>query len=317
MLLRTSSSVLGAMILSLGLAACGDNISPDQTTPDATPRPDAPETDAPAPGLEVTFVEGGNFIAPESARWDSVNQVWYVSNFGEPFGAPPEELQPGWIARLEADGTVREEQWVANLGSPVGMAILDGNLYVADGGSILVIDIATGTVSDTILITGAMFLNDVAAGNGKIYVSDTFGNAIHEITPGQPPVLLVEGPELDFPNGLYVRENELVIAALGDLNDETNLGSLMTYSFDTGELTPIGTLEGRLDGVEVDGEDLLVTDFTGKLYRVDATGASELIADLVTDHGFMSTADLGWDPDRRMIAMPDLLGNQVGTFTIP
>jgi hypothetical protein len=313
MLSRTSSSALCAMILSLGLslalAACGgddDNMSPDAANDATTP-------DAPPTGLQVSFVQNGNFVGPESARWDSTNYVWYVSNLGEAFGAAD---QPGWITRLNADGTVADEKWVAELGTPVGMALLDNSLYVADSGSILAIDVASREVSEPIAVPGAAFLNDVAVGNGKIYVSDTFGNKIYELTPGEQPVVLVEGAQLDFPNGLYVRGNELIIAALGDLDDDNNPGSLMTYSLETGELTALGTLEGRLDGVEADGQDLLVTDFTGKLYRVKPTGEYDLIADLVTDHGFTSTADLGWDSARRMIVMPDLSGNQVGTFSI-
>lgn len=301
-----------ALLAGLALTACGDDGNDNNLTPDATvdapPQPDAPQ------GLQISLVEGGNFMGPESARWDSGNEVWYVSNFGEAFMAAD---QPGWIARLGADGTLMDEQWVADLGTPVGMAILDGSLYVADSGSIVVIELATGQVSDTIAVPNAMFLNDVAAGNGQIYISDTFANIIYSLTPGGQPEVLVEGANLDFPNGLYVRGNELIIGALGDLNDDNNLGSLLTYSFDTGEVTALGTLEGRLDGVEADGQDLLVTDFTGKLYRVTAAGDDELIADLAADYGFTSAADLGWDPARRMIAMPDLSGNQVGTFTIP
>jgi YVTN family beta-propeller protein len=312
MLSRTSSRALCAMILSLGLAACGDDDN-NNMNPDAAINPDAP-IDAPPDGLQVTWVQDGNFMGPESARWDSANQFWYVSNLGEAFGA---EDQPGWITRLNADGTVADEKWVADLGTPVGMAILGGSLYVADSGSILVIDIATAEVTDTIAVPGAAFLNDVAAGNGKIYVSDTFGNKIYELTPGEEPVVLIDSAELDFPNGLYVRGNELVIAALGDLDDDNNLGSLMTLSLETSEITALGTLEGRFDGVEADGQDLLVTDFSGKLYRIKPTGDYDLIVDLVADHGFMSTADLGWDSARRMVVMPDLSGHQVGTFTIP
>jgi hypothetical protein len=305
MRVRTTSRALCATILSLGLglAACGDDGNTD------------PEPDAPPNGLQVTLVQGGNFAGPESARWDSANNVWYVSNLGEAFGA---EDQPGWITRLNADGTVADEKWIADLGTPVGMAILGGSLYVADSNAIKIIDIATATVTETINVPGAAFLNDVAAGNGKIYVSDTFGNKIYEFTPGeQAAQLLVEGAELDFPNGLYVRQNELVIAALGEFGNDNDLGSLMTYAFDGGEITPLGTLEGRFDGVEADGQDLLITDFTGKLYSVKSTGEYTLIVDLVADHGFMSAADLGWDPARRMVVMPDLSGFQVGIFTIP
>ena len=33
-------------------------------------------------------VTGGDFVAPENAFWDAQRNVWYVSDFGEPMGAP-------------------------------------------------------------------------------------------------------------------------------------------------------------------------------------------------------------------------------------
>ena len=41
-------------------------------------------------------------------------------------------------------------------------------------------------------VPGAMFLNDVSAANGQIYVTDTAGDAIYSYTPGGQPELLVQ-----------------------------------------------------------------------------------------------------------------------------
>lgn len=290
------------MILAVALVTgCGDD-GDDGGAADA------------AVGLQVTFIEGATFDGPESVRWDATNQVWYVSNFGEAFMEPNE---PGWITRIAADGTVMEDQWATGLSTPLGMAIVDGTLYVADSSSLVAINTADGMITDTIAVPVAVFLNDVTAYNGTVYVSDTVGNAIYSYTPGGAVEIVVQDAALDGPNGLYVGDGYIVIAAAGDFNDLQDSGSFLHYDMASGEITALSDLVGTLDGLAKDGDDYLVTDFAGAMYRIMPDGSYETLIEDAAELGFMSTADFDWDPVTRTVAIPDLSGNQVGVFTLP
>jgi hypothetical protein len=72
------------------------------------------------------------------------------------------------------------------------------------------------------------------------------------------------------------------------------------------------------NGLAFAGDALLVTDFYGQLYRFPLDGApATLVRDFALVDGFMSTADLGFDPATRVAGVPDLAGNAVGFFTVP
>ena len=275
---------------------------------------DAGATDA-RRSLRVEWVANANLVSPESAVWDSTNQVWYISNIGQPLVGPS---QPGFITRLDADGTVMDPNpWVSGLGDPKGMAILGGELYVADNQSVVVIDIAGGTVDRTVQITGSLFLNDVAAGPAEVYISDTQGNAIYRLQPDDQFAVFVQDDKLDSPNGIVVEQDRLVVASVGPFAEPNTLAPLQEVALDDQEVTRIGTLEGKLDGIEPFAGGYLVTDFRGQVYQVAADGSHSLLIDLMFEHSLLSTADLGFDPVRQMAMIPDLSASAAVYFTIP
>ncbi|AGP34290.1 hypothetical protein [Sorangium cellulosum] len=50
-----------------------------------------------------------------------------------------------------------------------------------------------------------------------------------------------------------------------------------------------------------------MSDWTsGKVFRVSADGTWTVAYDLAADHGVASAADIGFDPERRILCVPDL-----------
>ncbi len=283
--------------LALSVAACGD------------------DDDYEAELFELS----GSFAGPESAHWDPIGQVWYVANFGQNLdlsGATPDE--PAYVSRLNADGTVLDAKFVEISGDLLGLAVLDGTLYVAHGVDMLAVDIATRAVSTVTFPEGVAFLNDVATGNGAVWISDSVANVIYRYVPGGSPEVFSQDPLLAAPNGIYVDGANLIVGTLGSFPPDPNLpGALFSVS-QNGAATRIGDLYGALDGVEKLGQDYLVSDFNGQLYLVDSVdGSFDLLLDAVAEpYGLQSTADIGLDPETQTVLIPDLAGNKAYFFDL-
>jgi len=258
----------------------------------------------------VTTVAG--FQAPESAYWHAASQSWFVSNVA---GSPTEKDGKGWITRLDANGKRTKERWVDGLNAPKGIRINGRTLYVADIDELVVVDTTRAKVKARLKAPGATFLNDVAIGRGgEVYVSDTMTNAIYRCRSDRVCEVFVKTEKLEGPNGLLVEGNRLVVAAWGIITDPATFGTktpghLLQVDLGTKEITPIGDGQpvGNLDGLEKDGADYLVTDWVaGKLLRISKSGTVTVLKD-----GFKNSADLGYDPARRLVAVPEMGGGKV------
>ena len=64
-------------------------------------------------------------------------------------------------------------------------------------------------------MTARKFLNDVAVGaDGTVYVSDMMASKIYAIKDGKASVF-AEGEQLEYPNGLFVEGERLVVGGWG------------------------------------------------------------------------------------------------------
>lgn len=265
---------------------------------------DTSTTGGGAPFTVELITEG--FSAPESAHFHADSATWFVSNIAGESGAPD---GVGWISRLDRDGAVLEQQWVADLDSPAGIASDADHLYVADINRVHVFDIATAMEVDTLEVETAAFLNDPAlAPDGTLYVSDSFGQAVYALAPDQAPSMVVQDEALEFPNGLLWREGRILIGSIGPFTDFEADGPLHWLDVDAGELEVVPDVRGKFDGLVDGGEGVWMTDFRGSLIW-SQDGALE-VHDL-TAHGLMSSADLGYDAAQSTLVVPDLIGNQV------
>jgi hypothetical protein len=252
------------------------------------------------------------FTAPESAYFHQPSQTWFVSN---PAGQEPGD---GYVSRLTADGEWLVPRLIDGLDDPKGIRSDGETLYVADNTRLIALNLTDGGLT-SIDAPGALFMNDPAVDpvTGDVYASDIFANAIFRFRNGAAEIFK-QGPELESPNGLLVEGRSLLVASLGPDPDPVTFqtsapGRLSRLDLDTRTLTPLTDRLGALDGLERYGKDLLVSDFFVGVYRVSPDGAATKIFDNATE-GFASSADIGFDPVRRRLAIPDLFQSRVGLY---
>ncbi|HYR10326.1 MAG TPA: SMP-30/gluconolactonase/LRE family protein [Longimicrobium sp.] len=301
---------LRSIILLCALAACGTA--------------EARDTSAGARKLHV--IQGFGF--PESVRYDSAQDVYFVSNM-----AGPGSLKDGngYIVRVAAGDLRRPEVLIeggkngVTLDAPKGMALHGDTLWVADIEVLRGFHRRTGAPLAAIDLRphGAVLLNDVAVGpDGSLHVTDTGiamtdkgvmyrgGDKVFVIGPERRVSLLAEGRDLGRPNGITWDPDgkRWIIVSFHPFRSEV-------YAVKPGQNVPRGEERrtvlarglGKFDGVErlADGR-LLVTCWTDSSLHVIGGGRDErIIRDL------WQPADLGVDTRRQRVAIPLVLQGRV------
>ena len=236
----------------------------------------------------------------------------FLSQGGQ--GGGDEKDGDGWISKLTMEGEIVTDKWVTGFNSPKGLRSHDGTLWVSDIDRIVAIDIEQGAIAEEVQIADAKFLNDLACGpDGAVYVVDMVSSRIYQYLDGQLSVL-IEGEEIEHPNGLLVHEGKLYMAGWGrNFNLDGFItdpkGRLQAIDLETKEITVI-TPEptGNLDGVESDGHGgFLATDWkTGDLFHIKPDGSSELILEFPK-----GAADQAYLPHRHLLILPESLENKL------
>lgn len=295
-----------AVTLSMALAACGGG------TPTTESEPAAPAQAAPA-GLTAGWTATEGIATPESVFYDAASGAIFASQID---GAPDGRDGNGRIARLNADGSVANANFVTGLNAPKGLRVCDGTLWTADIDEVIAIDAATGAIQNRTRIDGAMFLNDVACAGATAYVTDMMANKIYSVTNGAATVA-AEG-DLSFPNGLLVDGNTLIVGSWGsqpraDFTTEVP-GHIYRYDLQTKQKTNVTQQPlGNIDGLESDGRGgFIATDYVaGKLYHVGADGAVKELRQFMP-----GAADIGYDATSRIVLVPHMNENQVAAYDI-
>lgn len=237
----------------------------------------------------------------------------FISNVA---GESDERNGKGYIARLSADGEMREQRWATGLNAPKGMAVVGDRLFVADLERLVIIDADTGELLEE-LTPGAKMLNDVTADDqGRVYVSDLAGNAIYRYTDGTLGAWL-ETSDLGHPNGLEITDDVMLVASWGyPLRDDMTTeapGTLYQIDMSSGQMTPVpGTLElGNLDGVLRHGDEIWLSDFmSGDLYRTRPGAQPEAVG--TYSRGL---ADISKEGD--VMFLPLMMENEVRALRLP
>ncbi|MGH7471908.1 MAG: SMP-30/gluconolactonase/LRE family protein [Longimicrobiales bacterium] len=292
---------LGLSALLLGAAACG--------------RADAPPTQAADTTAAVLpdSISVAGFSTPESVLYDDVADVYLVSNInGEPLGRDDN----GFISRVAPDGTVQQLKWIdgaaaeVTLNAPKGMAIIGDTLFVSDIDSVRAFSRTTGAMLGARAVPGSTFLNDLAAGGGVLYVSDSglkpdFSSsgtdAVYRFE-GNRAVVVVRDTALKGPNGLVVGPNGVTIVPFG-------AKTIMRVAAAGGAIMPVATLTfGQLDGVvhTPDGGLLVSSWETKTVYHIDAQGQAHPVVQNVE-----SPADIGFDTRRNRVLIPSFMKNTI------
>jgi hypothetical protein len=300
-------------------AACGGRDRP--AAADST----AAAADSAATGAPGDSARLEGFENPESAKYDSELDVWYVSNVN---GSPDAKDGNGYISRLKGDGTMDSLKFIAGgvngvtLNAPKGMALQGDTLWVADIQSLRGLNRRTGVLVANIDLKGSKFLNDVALGPDGLYITDTGieGGAsgmkhtgpdrIYRVGPGRQASVALQSDSLAGPNGITwdgTRQRFIIVPFAGNV----------VHSWAPGAKTVVpvaGTTKGQLDGVELlDRNRLLMTSWTdSSLFILDQAGTSTPVAG-----GLPSPADIGIDTKRNRVAVPLLLENRVEFRVLP
>lgn len=241
---------------------------------------------------------------PESVYFDEKGQRLYVANI-EGKG-PWEKDGKGSIALLTLSGKVLNPEWIKGLHAPKGMTSFQDILVVADVDSVVFIFVPKGEVVKKIHIENAKALNDVTSDKrGNIYVSDSRTGKIHRIGAQKLDVTtLVEG--LKGPNGvLFVGKTLYFVDA----------GSFYKLGKDNEKVLIAEGLEGGVDGIEqVDESSFLISCWSGAVWHVKTDGSKKLLLD--TRDAKINSADIGYDPKKRIVYVPTFWMNNVVAYEL-
>ena len=257
-----------------------------------------------------------NIKAPESCYYNKSTGHLYISQIGEGGGMGKDG--DGWISKYDLKGKLIKDKWAVGLNAPKGLRSDGSRIWVTDIDRIVSYNIDSGVKEHDIKIDGAKLLNDLACSkDGTVYFSDMIASKIYQYKNKKISVL-VEGAEIEHPNGLLVEGENLIIGAWGkEIQDDfttKTLGRLLSLNLKTKKITPLTAKPlGNLDGVESDGKGgYVVTDWiAGKVFHVQKSGAYKTLATFpkgAADHAFIA--------DKKILILPEMLENKVGAFDL-
>lgn len=257
---------------------------------------------------------------PESTYFEPESGMLYVSNVGG--GVPTQKDGKGWISKItlpKGNEKIQITKWISGFHAPKGLRSAKGLLYFTDIDQIVVVDLKTGKTKSKIPVKGAKFLNDTAIGvDGTLYVSDMLTSKIHALKDGKVTTFL-EGEELANPNGLYIHDGKLYVAAWGEYTNiekmEAKPGHLYSIDLKTKQITNI-TKEpiGQLDGLErtTNGEWVVSDWKTNKIYKITQDGQAQAVN---LEPG-KNAADIGLDPATNRLFVPYMGENTIASYNL-
>jgi hypothetical protein len=236
------------------------------------------------------------FLKPESALYDSINQIIYISNINGKYLAKDSN---GFITKLKINGEIEKLKWCTGLNNPQGMGLFKNWLYVADIDRIVMINTQTAKIEKTYDIKGAKFLNDVSSDkNGDIYVSDCKMNKIYKLTDEKIEIWS-EDTLLSSPNGLLCEREKLFILNMKDENVFwANKSNKRLVQF-------CGGIK-NCDGIVTDGQGgyFVSGAWQGEIFHLTSNGKKNLVLDLGKEK--IITADIEYIIKERLLVIPTL-----------
>lgn len=237
---------------------------------------------------------------PESVLPDTRAKILYVSVMGN---NPNDKDGIGGVAKVSLEGKIIDHNWIQGLNAPKGLARHGNTLYAADLTDVVVIDMVKAKVIRKIPIENTHFLNDITVNQeGTVYVSDSRTKRIYEIKSNIPVLYL---DSISGVNGLKAIGNDLYIVA----------GKNILKADIHKKLTKIAELPYGGDGLEPVGNgDFLFTSWGGYVYYVYANGKYDLLLDTHLEK--KNTADLGYDPVKRILYIPTFYKKSVMAYQL-
>jgi hypothetical protein len=253
-----------------------------------------------AQSLEKLWETPTIIATPESVLPDTRNNILYVSLID---GAPWEKDGRGGIARLNPDGTGYDSTWITGLSAPKGMWLHRNRLYVADMDEVVVVNAKKGKIEKRISIEGAVNLNDITISEkGIVYVSDSKTGKIYRLQKNRPSLFL---EDMQGVNGLKAVGEDLWVAS----------GKSFVKADANKTITKLAELPQGGDGVEPIGNgDFLVSAWAGYIFYVGADGTVKNLLETHADK--KNTADIGYDPEKRIVYVPTFFARTVTAYRL-
>jgi len=243
---------------------------------------------------------------PESAVFDSQNNRYLVSNYGD-----------GNIIQFDSLG--QQTYFNQDCHSLAGMHLVGDTLYALDyqgaHPGLVGLSLSTGDTLFTLHIAGMDYLNDITFDtSGNLYITDTYANKIFKVKISDMSYTTFVGSGLDSPDGILFDESNnrlLVCNSVMSPNGPIEVVSLedstMTTFIETG-------IRG-LDGITTDnyGYTYVSSWHTDKVYRYDKnfTNPPEVIAE-----GYTAPGDIYFNKQNNILVVPDFFTHSVDFIPI-
>ncbi|MCF6184396.1 MAG: hypothetical protein L3J56_07190 [Bacteroidales bacterium] len=240
---------------------------------------------------------------PESVKYDSVNQILYVSNIN---GKPADKDGNGFISKVSLNGKIIKKKWVTGLNAPKGTGIYKGSLFVADIDELAEISISEGKIIKRYQAADAKFLNDIDIDEtGNVYVSDTETGKIW-VLKNETFNVWLQSPEFVSPNGLFVYKGNLLVGTGNKiLSADIKTKNIKTYIDNT----------GGIDGLESIGKSQFIfSDWSGHIHISNSDKNIKLVLNTAKDT--VQAADIEYCADKDMILVPTFYHNTVTAYKI-
>jgi hypothetical protein len=237
---------------------------------------------------------------PESVLPDFKKNILYVSLIN---GGGWDVDGKGGVAKLNMDGKSYDSMWITGLNAPKGLGMYGNRIYAADISEVVVIDIKNGRVEKKIPLDGANGLNDITVdGKGIVYVSDSRKARIWKIENDVPTLYL---DSIKGVNGLKAIGDDLFIGA----------GKNFIRSDKNKNITKVADMPQGIDGIEPVGNgDFIVTAWSGYIYYVTPDGKVETMLDANAEK--MNTADIGYDPVKKIVYVPTFNAKKIVAYSL-
>lgn len=210
----------------------------------------------------------------------------------------------GGLVKINSRGELLDKNWLTGLNAPKGMAQYKDKVYVADIDEVVVVDINSAQIIETIPMPGAIMLNDVAADErGTIYISDTFAARVYRIKNHKVDVYL---EEVLSANGLWAEADRLLVGAANQViaynkaKKTKQLGG--DFPFEIDGITPFKC------------NTYLVSSWEGQIWSMAKNGEQTLLLDSVAEG--INTADIMYSDSARLLFVPNFFANKVSAYRV-
>lgn len=160
---------------------------------------------------------------------------------------------------------------------------------MSDIDRLIEIDTDTAKIVARYAVQDAKFLNDVAiAPDDAVLVADSATGRILQLKAGEVTLWSAD-PELKSVNGLLAEKDRLLVTTME--------GKFLAFDWKTRAVKVLATGLGQADGVaRAQGDDYLVSEWPGRLFRVSPDGRSKVVMDsrhaAIYINDFIRTGDL-------------------------